>query len=353
MSAHSFLEVLYMLNEQQITRLLYRLQDPVLEASLEETEGILEVQVLKETANIKIALADPAIETDHFVHNIEELLTQFGVNEINIELEYLPAAVIDRIFQARDNILSETSETKFLAIASGKGGVGKSTVSANLAVALAKQGKKVGLLDADIYGFSIPVLLGTTESPRKENGQIIPVETQGIQMISMDFFVEPGEPVIWRGPMLGKMIKMFLEEVRWGKLDYLLIDLPPGTGDVALDIHTLIPKCNELIVTTPHYAAASVASRAGYMAAKNNHKIIGVIENMSYLTLADGQVLKVFGQGGGEKVAADLETQLLIQMPIEQPEPNANGYISAVFDPSSTSGKAYKTLAEKIIPYLS
>ncbi|EIM8287423.1 P-loop NTPase [Listeria monocytogenes] len=342
-----------MLNEQQITRLLYRLQDPVLEASLEETEGILEVQVLKETANIKIALADPAIETDHFVHNIEELLTQFGVNEINIELEYLPAAVIDRIFQARDNILSETSETKFLAIASGKGGVGKSTVSANLAVALAKQGKKVGLLDADIYGFSIPVLLGTTESPRKENGQIIPVETQGIQMISMDFFVEPGEPVIWRGPMLGKMIKMFLEEVRWGKLDFLLIDLPPGTGDVALDIHTLIPKCNELIVTTPHYAAASVASRAGYMAAKNNHKIIGVIENMSYLTLADGQVLKVFGQGGGEKVAADLETQLLIQMPIEQPEPNANGYISAVFDPSSTSGKAYKTLAEKIIPYLS
>ncbi|EPY3668963.1 P-loop NTPase [Listeria monocytogenes] len=342
-----------MLNEQQITRLLYRLQDPVLEASLEETEGILEVQVLKETANIKIALADPAIETDHFVHNIEELLTQFGVNEINIELEYLPAAVIDRIFQARDNILSETSETKFLAIASGKGGVGKSTVSANLAVALAKQGKKVGLLDADIYGFSIPVLLGTTESPRKENGQIIPVETQGIQMISMDFFVESGEPVIWRGPMLGKMIKMFLEEVRWGKLDYLLIDLPPGTGDVALDIHTLIPKCNELIVTTPHYAAASVASRAGYMAAKNNHKIIGVIENMSYLTLADGQVLKVFGQGGGEKVAADLETQILIQMPIEQPEPNANGYISAVFDPSSTSGKAYKTLAEKIIPYLS
>ncbi|EJK6755433.1 P-loop NTPase [Listeria monocytogenes] len=342
-----------MLNEQQITRLLYRLQDPVLEASLEETEGILEVQVLKETANIKIALADPAIETDHFVHNIEELLTQFGVNEINIELEYLPAAVIDRIFQARDNILSETSETKFLAIASGKGGVGKSTVSANLAVALAKQGKKVGLLDADIYGFSIPVLLGTTESPRKENGQIIPVETQGIQMISMDFFVEPGEPVIWRGPMLGKMIKMFLEEVRWGELDYLLIDLPPGTGDVALDIHTLIPKCNELIVTTPHYAAASVASRAGYMAAKNNHKIIGVIENMSYLTLADGQVVKVFGQGGGEKVAADLETQLLIQMPIEQPEPNANGYISVVFDPSSTSGKAYKTLAEKIIPYLS
>ncbi|HAO6186142.1 TPA: P-loop NTPase [Listeria monocytogenes] len=342
-----------MLNEQQITRLLYRLQDPVLEASLEETEGILEVQVLKETANIKIALADPAIETDHFVHNIEELLTQFGVNEINIELEYLPAAVIDRIFQARDNILSETSKTKFLAIASGKGGVGKSTVSANLAVALAKQGKKVGLLDADIYGFSIPVLLGTTESPRKENGQIIPVETQGIQMISMDFFVEPGEPVIWRGPMLGKMIKMFLEEVRWGKLDYLLIDLPPGTGDVALDIHTLIPKCNELIVTTPHYAAASVASRAGYMAAKNNHKIIGVIENMSYLTLADGQVLKVFGQGGGEKVAADIETQLLIQMPIEQPEPNENGYISAVFDPSSTSGKAYKTLAEKIIPYLS
>ncbi|MBC1718595.1 Mrp/NBP35 family ATP-binding protein [Listeria welshimeri] len=341
-----------MLNEQQITRLLYRLQDPVLEASLEETEGILEVQVHEETANIKIALADPAIETDHFVHNIEELLTQFGVNEINIELEYLPAAVIDRIFQARDNILSETSKTKFLAIASGKGGVGKSTVAANLAIALANQGKKVGLLDADIYGFSIPVLLGTTESPRKENGQIIPIKTNGIQMISMDFFVESGEPVIWRGPMLGKMIKMFLEEVRWGDLDYLLIDLPPGTGDVALDIHTLIPRCNELIVTTPHFAAASVASRAGYMATKNNHNIIGVIENMSYLTLDDGQTLKIFGQGGGEKVAADLETQLLIQLPIEQPNFNEKGYTAAIYNPSSPAGKAFKTLAEKIIPYL-
>ncbi|MBF2593637.1 Mrp/NBP35 family ATP-binding protein [Listeria welshimeri] len=341
-----------MLNEQQITRLLYRLQDPVLEASLEETEGILEVQVHEETANIKIALADPAIETDHFVHNIEELLTQFGVNEINIELEYLPAAVIDRIFQARDNILSETSKTKFLAIASGKGGVGKSTVAANLAIALANQGKKVGLLDADIYGFSIPVLLGATESPRKENGQIIPVKTNGIQMISMDFFVESGEPVIWRGPMLGKMIKMFLEEVRWGDLDYLLIDLPPGTGDVALDIHTLIPRCNELIVTTPHFAAASVASRAGYMATKNNHNIIGVIENMSYLTLDDGQTLKIFGQGGGEKVAADLETQLLIQLPIEQPNVNEKGYTAAIYSPSRPAGNAFKTLAEKIIPYL-
>ncbi|MBC1321307.1 Mrp/NBP35 family ATP-binding protein [Listeria welshimeri] len=341
-----------MLNEQQITRLLYRLQDPVLEASLEETEGILEVQVHEETANIKIALADPAIETDHFVHNIEELLTQFGVNEINIELEYLPAAVIDRIFQARDNILSETSKTKFLAIASGKGGVGKSTVAANLAIAMANQGKKVGLLDADIYGFSIPVLLGATESPRKENGQIIPVKTNGIQMISMDFFVESGEPVIWRGPMLGKMIKMFLEEVRWEDLDYLLIDLPPGTGDVALDIHTLIPRCNELIVTTPHFAAASVASRAGYMATKNNHNIIGVIENMSYLTLDDGQTLKIFGQGGGEKVAADLETQLLIQLPIEQPNFNEKGYTAAIYSPQSPAGNAFKILAEKIIPYL-
>lgn len=341
-----------MLNEQQITRLLYRLQDPVLEADLEETEGILEVQVIEETANIKIALADPTIETDNFVHNIEELLAQFGVKEINIELEYLPAAVIDRIFQARDNILSENRHTKFLAIASGKGGVGKSTVSANLAIALANQGKKVGLLDADIYGFSIPVLLGTTESPRKENGQIIPVETSGIQMISMDFFVEPGEPVIWRGPMLGKMIKMFLEEVRWGDLDYLLIDLPPGTGDVALDIHTLIPKCNELIVTTPHYAAASVASRAGYMAMKNNHKIIGVIENMSYFKHDDGKELKIFGQGGGKKVAADLETELLIQLPIEQPEISENGCVSAVYSQSSEAGKAYKLLAEKIIPFL-
>ncbi|EFS02028.1 mrp/Nbp35 family ATP-binding protein, partial [Listeria seeligeri FSL S4-171] len=137
-----------------------------------------------------------------------------------------------------------------------------------------------------------------------------------------------------------------------GDLDYLLIDLPPGTGDVALDIHTLIPKCNELIVTTPHYAAASVASRAGYMAMKNNHKIIGVIENMSYFKHDDGKELKIFGQGGGKKVAADLETELLIQLPIEQPEISENGCVSAVYSQSSEAGKAYKLLAEKIIPFL-
>ncbi|EUJ26583.1 Mrp/Nbp35 family ATP-binding protein [Listeria floridensis FSL S10-1187] len=258
-----------MLNEQQVSKLIGRLVDPVLEATLDETNGILEIEVIKpDKAIIKLALADPEVDKDAFSKNIQEMLGQFGFETIELELNYLASNIIDAILEQREGILSEGSKTKFIAVASGKGGVGKSTVAANLAVALAKRGKSVGVLDADIYGFSLPVLFGEMTVPRKEGNMIIPVETHGVKMISMDFFVESGEPVIWRGPMLGKMVKMFLEEVKWGELDYLLIDLPPGTGDVALDIHTLLPSCFELIVTTPHYAAAQVASRAGYMAEK-------------------------------------------------------------------------------------
>ncbi|WP_163655123.1 P-loop NTPase [Listeria sp. PSOL-1] len=337
-----------MLNEQQITRLLYRLSDPVLEMTLEETEGVLDIEIISsETVRICLALADPEIATAEFTKNIKELIGQFGFAKIDIELEYLPSEVIDRIYALKDNILSETSQTKFIAVASGKGGVGKSTITANLAVALAQQGKKVGVLDADIYGFSIPVLMGDMTAPKKENGIIIPGISNNVKVISMDFFINEGEPVIWRGPMLGKMIKMFLEDVQWGELDYLLLDLPPGTGDVALDIHTLIPACHEIIVTTPHQAAAMVAIRAGYMAQKNNHTLLGVVENMSYLAL-NGENYPVFGEGGGEKVAEMLETELLIQIPISQPSKNKKQYTSAIYQKEEIIGQAYQVLAQKL-----
>ncbi len=157
--------------------------------------------------------------------------------------------------------MSPNSKTTFLAVASGKGGVGKSTVSVNLAVALARLGKKVGIIDADIYGFSVPDMMGIEKRPIVRGDKIIPVERLGVKVISMGFFVEDNAPVIWRGPMLGKMLNHFFTEVEWGDLDYLVLDLPPGTGDVALDVHSMLPSCKEIIVTTPHPTAAFVAAR--------------------------------------------------------------------------------------------
>ncbi|MDB5085256.1 MAG: ATP-binding protein, partial [Bacilli bacterium] len=179
-------------------------------------------------------------------------------------------------------LLQPNTKTKFLAIASGKGGVGKSTVTANLAAALARLGYRVGVLDADIYGFSIPAIFGLGErKPALVEGLIMPVQEEGVKIISMGFFVPDNNPVIWRGPMLGKMLRNFFAEVHWGDLDVMLLDLPPGTGDVAMDVHQMLPKSVEIIITTPHPGAAEVAARAGTMAIKTNHDILGVIENMS------------------------------------------------------------------------
>ncbi|MGJ8731471.1 P-loop NTPase [Listeria aquatica] len=338
-----------MLNEQQVGKLINRLVDPVLEATLEETNGILGIEVIKpDRVILQLALADPEVDKVAFSENIQEMLGQFGFEDIVLDLHYLASDVIDSILEQREGILSESSKTKFIAVASGKGGVGKSTVAANLAVALASRDKKVGVLDADIYGFSLPVLFGEMTAPKKEGNFIIPVETHGVKMISMDFFVESGEPVIWRGPMLGKMVKMFLEEVKWGELDYLIIDLPPGTGDVALDIHTLLPSCYELIVTTPHYAAAQVASRAGYMARKNGHHILGVVENMTAINI-DGHLVELFGVGGGKKVAADLDVDLLTQLWMEQPNKNTNGYVDGIYNPEDLLNESFLNLADKVI----
>ena len=212
-------------------------------------------------------------------------------------------------------LLAPDSKTQFIAITSGKGGVGKSTITVNLAVALARKGKKVGIIDADIYGFSIPDMMGIEQRPTVIDDVILPVEKHGVKVMSMGFFVQDNSPVIWRGPMLGKMLRNFFSEVHWGELDYMILDLPPGTGDVALDVHTLIPTCKEIIVTTPHATAAFVAARAGTMAIQTKHEILGVVENMAYYQLPDGSKDYIFGRGGGEKLAKVLKTELLAQIP--------------------------------------
>ncbi|WP_020620172.1 P-loop NTPase [Paenibacillus daejeonensis] len=248
-------------------------------------------------------------------------------------------------------LLNERSEVEFIAIASGKGGVGKSTVTVNLAAALARQGKRVGIIDADIYGFSVPDMMGIEERPEVVGDRVIPIERHGVKVISMGFFVEDNSPVVWRGPMLGKMLRNFFAEIEWGELDYLLLDLPPGTGDVALDIHQMIPQSKEIIVTTPHATAAFVAARAGTMAIKTEHQILGVVENMAWYENKDGERDYIFGRGGGGRLAETLNVELLAQIPLGAPDNHVSepDFSPSLYKAETPTGQLYDAMARRVL----
>lgn len=215
------------------------------------------------------------------------------------------------------------SLTKVYAVASGKGGVGKSSVTVNLACALAAQGLRVGIVDADVYGFSVPALMGITQPPTRVDDMILPPVAYGVKVISIGMFVSGNQPVAWRGPMLHRALEQFLTDVYFGDLDALFLDLPPGTGDIAISVAQLLPKAEILVVTTPQAAAADVAERAGAIATQTGQKVAGVIENMSYLEMPDGGRMELFGSGGGSVLAERLtatvgaEVPLLGQIPLD------------------------------------
>ena len=208
------------------------------------------------------------------------------------------------------------SLTRVYAVTSGKGGVGKSSVTANLAAAIATQGLNVGVVDADIYGFSIPRMLGVEQIPTQLDGMIVPPVAYGVKVISIGMFVEDGQPVVWRGPMLHRAVQQFLTDVFWGDLDVLLLDLPPGTGDVTISVAQLLPEAEILVVTTPQTAAAEVAERTGLIAAQTKQKVVGVIENMSWMPQPDGSRLEIFGSGGGQTVSDSLTRTLGYEVPL-------------------------------------
>lgn len=240
-----------------------------------------------------------------------------GVDEVAVELGVMTAeqrADLRRLLRGTDAeptipFAQATSLTKVFAIASGKGGVGKSSVTANLAVAMAADGLRVGVVDADIYGFSIPRMLGVDRPPTKVDDMLLPPVAHDVKVVSIGMFVPPGQPVVWRGPMLHRALQQFLADVFWGDLDVLLLDLPPGTGDIAISVAQLLPGSQIVVVTTPQAAAAEVAERAGSVAVQTRQQVVGVVENMSWLEQPDGSRLELFGSGGGEHVAARL-TQL-------------------------------------------
>nr|WP_302054844.1 Mrp/NBP35 family ATP-binding protein [Macrococcus equipercicus] len=343
-----------MLTIEAATNLLGEIADPIINLPLKETGGIKEVTIKeeKEHVSVKIAMAklggQPQLDLQT---KIVETLKANGARTVGLRFEQLEDAALEQFRgETGSEIERQLKNTEFISIASGKGGVGKSTVSVNLAVALARLGKKVGLVDADIYGFSVPDMMGITSRPGINGQMIVPVERFGVKVISMAFFVEENTPVIWRGPMLGKMINNFFREVEWGELDYILLDLPPGTGDVALDVHEMLPKSKEIVVTTPHPTAAFVAARAGAMALHTNHDILGVVENMSYFESREtGNREYVFGTGGGEKLANELNTELIGQLPLAQPDWNEYDFAPSVYAADHPLGIIYRNMAAKVI----
>ncbi len=241
------------------------------------------------------------------------------------------------------------NRTRVLLIASGKGGVGKSSVTTNLAVALAGLGKKVAVVDADVWGFSIPRMLGVDRDPTIIDEMIVPPEAHGVRCISMGFFVEEAQPVIWRGPMLHKALEQFLTDVFWDEPDYLLVDLPPGTGDISLSISQFLPRAELIVVTTPQPAAQKVAQRAAYMAHKVNITVAGVIENMSWFTGDDGKRYELFGSGGGAELADQLGVPLLGNIPLvpELRQGGDDGHPIAA-KPETEAGAMFVALAERL-----
>lgn len=344
-----------MLTKEQVMEVLQTVKDPHLHKSLAETNSVREMKITETFVSLKIALAKiNTAEQMKVQQEIVHKLKEKGAESVGLRFEALTDAELDELGGLSEtggsSLLSKNSKTVFIAIASGKGGVGKSTVSVNLAVALQRLGKKVGILDADIYGFSVPDMMGIEDRPTLEGKSIKPVDRFGVKVISMGFFVEDNSPVIWRGPMLGKMLNNFFSEVDWGELDYLILDLPPGTGDVAMDIHAMIPHSKEIIVTTPHPTAAFVAARAGAMAIKTEHDILGVIENMSYYkSRKTGEIEHVFGKGGGEKLSETLGTELLGQVPLQQPDEDPNEFAPSVYAGEHPNGQVYLQIAQKII----
>ena len=358
------------ISDNELTEVVGQVVDPELRRDL-HTMGMLRgVSLAGGTVHVVVALPSedwPARET--LINLIEtSIMTRDGVEAVSVEFlvmgEAEQAAVREQLIgdpsassgsqeaqghaEGRAIPFAEAgNRTRVLLIASGKGGVGKSTVTANLAIALAQQGLRSAVVDADVWGFSIPRMLGVDRPPTVIDQMVVPVEANGVRCISMGFFAREDQPVIWRGPMLHKALEQFLTDVHWDDPDYLLVDLPPGTGDISLSLSQFLPKSELIVVTTPQPAAQKVAQRAAYMAEKVNLSVRAVIENMSWFRGDDGKRYDIFGSGGGEALAEELGVPLLGQIPLLQElrEGGDTGRPITVADPDSEAAKVFAEMA--------
>ncbi|TMR07278.1 Mrp/NBP35 family ATP-binding protein [Actinomadura soli] len=356
------------LTTEQVTAALSTVIDPEIRKPITELDMVKSVDIADGGAvrvGVYLTVAGCPMK-DTIIRSVREAVSELdGVSAVEVELDVMseeqrkdlqtklrggePAKEIPF---AKPNSL-----TKVYAVASGKGGVGKSSVTVNLAAALAAQGRKVGVVDADIYGHSVPRMLGVDGSPTKVQDMIMPPSAHGVKVISVGMFTAGNQPVVWRGPMLHRALQQFLADVYWGDLDFLLMDLPPGTGDIAISVAQLLPAAEILVVTTPQQAAAEVAERAGAISAQTHQQVVGVIENMSYLTCPHcGERQHIFGEGGGQTVADALTKTLGTRVPMlgqVQIDPRLreggdNGVPLVLSDPDAGAAKELRTIADTI-----
>ena len=309
----------------QISEVVGEIHDPELHRGLNELNMIRNITMQGDAVSVLVALTIPGCPLKSYFTEVipAKLKERFpAMKHVNVGLTSMTEGERQALLggirkEAPAPFARSDSPTQVIAVGSGKGGVGKSTTTVNLAASLAKLGHSVGLLDADVWGFSIPRMLGVHERPTVVGDMVMPPEIFGVKVVSIGLFTTEENPVMWRGPMLHKALQQFLSDVHWDEPDYLLIDLPPGTGDVSMSIAQFLPGANMVVVTTPQAVAEKVAQRAGFMAQKTGLVIAGVVENMSYFRGDDGKQYRIFGTGGGRLLAETLQVPLLGEIPID------------------------------------
>ena len=344
---------------EQISAVLGEIQDPELHRGLNELNMVRDIRIDGSTVTTLIALTIPGCPLkDYFYQVIPAKLKEAFPDISHVEVE-LTSMTEEERQSLVGGLRKDTpapfaradSSTQVLAIGSGKGGVGKSTTTTNIAVALAQLGHSVGLLDADVWGFSIPRMLGVFDRPTVVEDMIMPPERYGVKVVSIGLFTAEENPVVWRGPMLHKALQQFLTDVHWDEPDYLLVDLPPGTGDVSISIAQFLPGAHMAVVTTPQAVAEKVAQRAGFMAEKTGLHVLGVIENMSYFRGDDGKEYRIFGEGGGKLLAEKLNAPLLGEIPLDPVarEAGDSGAPIVISQPDTEVAQQYVTTAKEIV----
>ncbi|HEY5902561.1 MAG TPA: Mrp/NBP35 family ATP-binding protein [Anaerolineales bacterium] len=332
--------------KEAVLEALSKVQEPELHKDLVTLNMVRNLEIAGDAVSFTVMLTTPACPLRGQIEKESRLAVMAipGVRQVNVKLDS------DVPNDGRMRGLVNMPIRNAIAVGSGKGGVGKSTVAVNIAVSLAQSGARVGLLDADIYGPNIPTMLGVEQLPPPRGNKLVPATVYGLKMISMGLLVKPGQPLIWRGPMLNSAIRQFLGDVEWGELDYLIVDLPPGTGDAALSLAQALPLSGALIVTLPQLVSLEDASRGLNMFRTLEVPILGIVENMSYLDLPDGTRMDIFGSGGGEQLAQATETPFLGKVPIDQKVRigGDSGRPIVVSDPESAVATALTDIAQNV-----